>query len=75
MFDPAFQAVTDLRTSGLNIMMSMKDQATVSFVEDCAAAGTSCRLHRAAVCGVRKHGTRGTFYAHASSAACMCARS
>src|SRR5665811_1328427 len=30
-------AITDLRTSGLNIMMSMKEQGKpVSFVEDCA---------------------------------------
>src|SRR5208282_5679218 len=38
VLDPSLQAaITDLRTSGLNIMMSMKDEAKpISFVEDCA---------------------------------------
>jgi Fe-S oxidoreductase len=69
VLDPALQAaVTELRTAGLNIMMSMKDQAKpVSFVEDCAVplehlADYTERL--TAVFG--RHGTRGTWYAHAS---------
>ena len=38
IFDPKLQAaVTEMRTAGLNIMMSMKDEGKpVSFVEDCA---------------------------------------
>src|SRR5690606_979740 len=38
ILDPALQAaITEVRTSGLNIMMSMKDEGKpVSFVEDCA---------------------------------------
>src|SRR6202012_3546097 len=37
VYDPALQnAITELRKSGLNIMMSMKDQRKpISFVEDC----------------------------------------
>ena len=48
--DPVLQAaITDLRTSGLNIMMSMKDQAKpISFVEDCAVPlGIPRRIHAA----------------------------
>jgi len=62
-------AITDLRTSGLNIMMSMKEEGKpVSFVEDCAVplehlAEYTDRLTRI----FEKHGTRGTWYAHAGS--------
>jgi Fe-S oxidoreductase/FAD/FMN-containing dehydrogenase len=62
-------AITDLRTSGLNIMMSMKEQGKpVSFVEDCAVplehlADYTTRLTQI----FEKHGTRGTWYAHAGS--------
>ena len=62
-------AIADLRTSGLNIMMSMKDEGKpVSFVEDCAVplehlAGYTSRLTEI----FEKHGTRGTWYAHAGS--------
>jgi FAD/FMN-containing dehydrogenase/Fe-S oxidoreductase len=62
-------AITDLRTSGLNIMMSMKEQGKpVSFVEDCAVplehlADYTSRLTQI----FEKHGTRGTWYAHAGS--------
>ena len=69
VLDPAFQAsVTDLRTSGLNIMMSMKDQGKpVSFVEDCAVPLEHLADYTARLSAVfEKHGTRGTFYAHAS---------
>jgi len=62
-------AITDLRTSGLNIMMSMKEEGKpVSFVEDCAVplenlADYTSRLTRI----FEKHGTRGTWYAHAGA--------
>lgn len=69
VLDPALQtAITDLRTSGLNIMMSMKEEGKpVSFVEDCAVplehlAEYTDRLTQL----FEKHGTRGTWYAHAS---------
>jgi FAD/FMN-containing dehydrogenase/Fe-S oxidoreductase len=69
VYDPALQnAITELRKSGLNIMMSMKDQRKpISFVEDCAVplehlAEYTARLTE---CFAR-HGTRGTWYAHAS---------
>jgi FAD/FMN-containing dehydrogenase/Fe-S oxidoreductase len=70
VLDPALQAaITELRTSGLNIMMSMKDEGKpVSFVEDCAVplehlAEYTARLTAA----FEKHGTRGTWYAHAGA--------
>jgi len=67
--DPAFQqAVWEVRAQGLNIMMSMKgDGKPVSFLEDCAVrledlADYTDRLTRI----FEKHGTYGTWYAHAS---------
>jgi FAD/FMN-containing dehydrogenase/Fe-S oxidoreductase len=67
--DPAFQlAVMDVRAQGLNIMMSMKgDGKPISFLEDCAVrledlADYTDRLTRI----FEKHGTYGTWYAHAS---------
>ena len=67
--DPALQtAIADLRASGLNVMMSMKEEGKpVSFVEDCAVplehlAEYTERLTRI----FEKHGTRGTWYAHAA---------
>ena len=67
--EPAMQAaITDFRTSGLNVMMSMKQEGKpVSFVEDCAVplphlADYTDRLNKV----FEKHGTRGTMYAHAS---------
>ena len=69
VLDPKLQAaITDVRTAGLNIMMSMKEEGKpVSFVEDCAVpldhlAEYTERLTRV----FAKHGTRGTWYAHAS---------
>ena len=69
VFDPALQAaITNLRTSGLNIMMSMKDQAKpVSFVEDCAVPLEHLAEYTDKLTQVfEKHGTKGTWYAHAS---------
>jgi len=67
--DPAFQAaIWEVRKAGLNIMMSMKgDGKPISFIEDCAVplddlADYTERLTRV----FRKHGTTGTWYAHAS---------
>lgn len=69
VIDPKLQAsIADLRTSGLNIMMSMKDQAKpISFVEDCAVPLPHLAEYTAKLTEVfAKHGTRGTWYAHAS---------
>jgi len=69
VLDPAMQAaITELRTAGLNIMMSMKDQAKpVSFVEDCAVPLAHLADYTDSLTRVfEKHGTRGTWYAHAS---------
>ncbi|HEY1413077.1 MAG TPA: FAD-binding oxidoreductase, partial [Rhodopila sp.] len=67
--DPAFQAdIAAVREAGLNIMMSMKgDGKPVSFIEDCAVdlddlADYTERLNDV----FEKHGTKGTWYAHAS---------
>jgi len=62
------KAIWEVRKAGLNIMMSMKgDGKPVSFIEDCAVplehlAEYTDRLTRV----FKKHGTRGTWYAHAS---------
>ena len=67
--DPAMQArIADLRSSGLNIMMSMKsDGKPVSFVEDCAVELPDLAAYTAGLTEIfDKHGTRGTWYAHAS---------
>jgi FAD/FMN-containing dehydrogenase/Fe-S oxidoreductase len=69
VLDPALQAaITDLRTSGLNIMMSMKEQRKpISFVEDCAVPLPHLAEYTARLTEVfEKHGTKGTWYAHAS---------
>lgn len=69
VFDPTLQqALTDLRTSGLNIMMSMRDaRKPVSFVEDCAVPLQHLAEYTARLSEVfERHGTRGTWYAHAS---------
>ena len=60
--------MTAVRKAGLNIMMSMKgDGKPISFIEDCAVpledlAEFTDRLTNL----FRKHGTEGTWYAHAS---------
>jgi FAD/FMN-containing dehydrogenase/Fe-S oxidoreductase len=69
VLDPKLQAaITALRTAGLNIMMSMKEQGKpVSFVEDCAVPLEHLAEYTARLTDVfEKHGTRGTWYAHAS---------
>jgi FAD/FMN-containing dehydrogenase/Fe-S oxidoreductase len=70
VLDPALQvAITDVRTSGLNIMMSMKEEGKpVSFVEDCAVPLEHLADYTARLTDVfEKHGTRGTWYAHAGA--------
>jgi FAD/FMN-containing dehydrogenase/Fe-S oxidoreductase len=67
--DPKMQArIADLRSSGLNIMMSMKnDGKPVSFVEDCAVELPDLAEYTAGLTDIfEKHGTKGTWYAHAS---------
>ena len=62
-------AITDVRTSGLNIMMSMKEAGKpVSFVEDCAVPLNHLADYTSRLTAIfDKHGTRGTWYAHAGS--------
>ncbi len=67
--DVPFQsAIWEVRKAGLNIMMSMKgDGKPISFIEDCAVrledlADYTDRLTKV----FHKHGTEGTWYAHAS---------
>ncbi len=57
-----------MREACLNIMMSMKgDGKPVSFIEDCAVPLEHLADYTDAVTAVfEKHGTRGTWYAHAS---------
>jgi len=67
--DPRFQrAVWDVRAQGLNIMMSMKGEGKpVSFIEDCAVPLEHLAEYTDRLTGIfRKHGTDGTWYAHAS---------
>jgi FAD/FMN-containing dehydrogenase/Fe-S oxidoreductase len=67
--DPAFQkAIWEVRKAGLNIMMSMKgDGKPVSFIEDCAVALEDLADYTDRLTRVfEKHGTTGTWYAHAS---------
>ncbi|MEZ5490193.1 MAG: FAD-linked oxidase C-terminal domain-containing protein [Gammaproteobacteria bacterium] len=67
--EPAFQnAVWEVRKSGLNIMMSMKgDGKPVSFIEDCAVRLEDLAEYTRRLTDIfHKHGTTGTFYAHAS---------
>jgi len=69
VLDPALQgAITELRTAGLNIMMSMKEEGKpVSFVEDCAVPLEHLADYTQRLTAIfEKHGTRGTWYAHAS---------
>jgi FAD/FMN-containing dehydrogenase/Fe-S oxidoreductase len=58
----------EVRKAGLNIMMSLKgDGKPVSFIEDCAVPLVHLAEYTDALTQVfRKHGTKGTWYAHAS---------
>ena len=58
----------EVRKAGLNIMMSLKgDGKPVSFIEDCAVPLQHLAKYTDALTQVfRKHGTKGTWYAHAS---------
>jgi FAD/FMN-containing dehydrogenase/Fe-S oxidoreductase len=60
--------VWEVRKAGLNIMMSMKgDGKPVSFIEDCAVPLEHLAEYTDRLTQVfEKHGTRGTWYAHAS---------
>ena len=62
------KAVWNVRKAGLNIMMSMKgDGKPVSFIEDCAVPLEHLAEYTDRLTEVfEKHGTRGTWYAHAS---------
>jgi len=67
--DPALQRdVWEVRKAGLNIMMSMKgDGKPVSFIEDCAVPLEHLAEYTERLTQVfRRHGTEGTWYAHAS---------
>ncbi|WP_054018683.1 FAD-binding and (Fe-S)-binding domain-containing protein [Piscinibacter sakaiensis] len=62
------KALWEVRKAGLNIMMSLKgDGKPVSFIEDCAVPLEHLAEYTDALTEVfRRHGTRGTWYAHAS---------
>ncbi len=69
VLDPKLQAgITEVRTAGLNIMMSMKEaRKPISFVEDCAVPLAHLADYTSKLTDIfEKHGTRGTWYAHAS---------
>jgi FAD/FMN-containing dehydrogenase/Fe-S oxidoreductase len=69
VFDSKLQAaINETRTAGLNIMMSMKEEGKpVSFVEDCAVPVEHLAEYTSKLTDIfAKHGTRGTWYAHAS---------
>jgi FAD/FMN-containing dehydrogenase/Fe-S oxidoreductase len=62
------KALWEVRKAGLNIMMSMKgDGKPVSFIEDCAVPLEHLAQYTSRLTEVfQKHGTEGTWYAHAS---------
>jgi FAD/FMN-containing dehydrogenase/Fe-S oxidoreductase len=66
--DAAQKALWEVRKAGLNIMMSAKgDGKPVSFIEDCAVPLEHLAEYTDALTEVfTRHGTRGTWYAHAS---------
>ena len=69
MIDDAPQKnLWEVRKAGLNIMMSLKgDGKPVSFIEDCAVPLEHLAEYTDALTQVfRKHGSKGTWYAHAS---------
>ena len=65
---PLQKDIWEVRKAGLNIMMSMKgDGKPVSFIEDCAVPLEHLAEYTDQLTRVfEKHGTRGTWYAHAS---------
>ncbi|CAN7699234.1 MULTISPECIES: FAD-binding and (Fe-S)-binding domain-containing protein [unclassified Variovorax] len=66
--DAAQKNLWEVRKAGLNIMMSLKgDGKPVSFIEDCAVPLEHLAEYTDGLTAVfAKHGTRGTWYAHAS---------
>nr|MBA3588484.1 FAD-binding protein [Methylibium sp.] len=66
--DAAQKALWEVRKAGLNIMMSLKgDGKPVSFIEDCAVPLVHLAEYTDALTEVfARHGSRGTWYAHAS---------
>ena len=62
------KALWDVRKAGLNIMMSLRgDGKPVSFIEDCAVPLEHLADYTDQLTQVfARHGTRGTWYAHAS---------
>jgi len=67
--EPARQsALWEVRKAGLNIMMSLRgDGKPVSFIEDCAVPLENLAEYTAKLTEIfAKHGTQGTWYAHAS---------
>ena len=65
---PGQRAVWEVRAAGLNIMMSMRTEGKpVSFIEDCAVPLEHLADYTERLTAVfEKHGTQGTWYAHAS---------
>ena len=69
VIEPDFQrAVWEVRKAGFNIMMSMKGEGKpISFIEDCAVPLEDLGEYTRRLNQIfEKHGTRGTWYAHAS---------
>ncbi|MGZ5848519.1 MAG: FAD-binding and (Fe-S)-binding domain-containing protein, partial [Ramlibacter sp.] len=66
--DGAQKNLWEVRKAGLNIMMSLRgDGKPVSFIEDCAVPLEHLAEYTDALTQVfRRHGSRGTWYAHAS---------
>ncbi len=66
--EAAQKKLWDVRKAGLNIMMSLKgDGKPVSFIEDCAVPLQHLAEYTDALSEVfARHGTHGTWYAHAS---------
>lgn len=66
--ESAQKVLWDVRKAGLNIMMSMKgDGKPISFIEDCAVPLEHLADYTAALTDCfQRHGTQGTWYAHAS---------
>jgi FAD/FMN-containing dehydrogenase/Fe-S oxidoreductase len=64
----AQKALWDVRKAGLNIMMSLRgDGKPVSFIEDCAVPLQHLAAYVDRLTEIfARHGTRGTWYAHAS---------